>query len=64
MEEGLVLEEVPRGLFKVRGDSGNEYIAGLPIEKKHSIIRIQRGDRVLLEVSEKNPKRARITAKI
>jgi translation initiation factor IF-1 len=62
--EGVVEEELPRGLYKVRCDDGRSFVAGLPVANRHGIVKILRGDRVLIEVSKADGARARITARL
>ncbi len=62
--EGVVEEELPRGLYKVRCDDGRSFVAGLPAANRHGIVKILRGDRVLMEVSPTDSARARIKARL
>lgn len=62
--EGVVEEEVPRGLYKVRGDDGRTFLAGLPTSSRHGIVKLLPGDRVILEVSPSDDTRARIKRKL
>ena len=62
--EVVVEEEVPRGLYKVRGDDGRTFLAGLPTSSRHGIVKLLPGDRVILEVSPTDDTRARIKRKL
>ena len=62
--EGVVEEEIPRGLYAVRADDGRRLTASLPIRSKHAIVALLRGDRVVVQVSSTDTSRARIVRKI
>ena len=62
--EGIVEEEVPRGLYKVRSEDGRTFLAGLPTASRHAIVKLLPGDRVILEVSPTDDTRARIKRKL
>lgn len=62
--EGVVEEEIPRGLYAVRADDGRRFTASLPIRSKHAIVALLRGDRVVVQVSSTDTSRARIVRKI
>jgi len=55
--------ELPRALYRVRSDDGRTFLAGLPVAKKHGLVRVAKGDRVLVEVSGSDSARARILRK-
>jgi translation initiation factor IF-1 len=61
--EGVVEEELPRGLYAVRSDDGRRFIASLPIRSRHAIVKLLRGDRVKIEVSPTDTSRARIVSR-
>lgn len=61
--EGVVEEELPRGLYAVRSEDGRRFIASLPIRSRHAIVKLLRGDRVRLEVSPVDSSRARIVGR-
>lgn len=63
-QEAQVEDELPQGLYRVRTGDGTEYFAGLPTHRNHGTVRVRRGDRVLIEVSINDSKRARIVAVI
>jgi translation initiation factor IF-1 len=58
--EGVVEEELPRGLYAVRSEDGRRFVASLPIRSKHAIVKLLRGDRVMVQVSTTDTSRARI----
>ena len=58
--EGIVEEELPRGLYAVRSEDGRRFVASLPIRSKHAIVKLLRGDRVMVQVSTTDTSRARI----
>jgi translation initiation factor IF-1 len=62
--EGVVEEELPRGLYKVRCDDGRTFLAGLPAASRHGIVKLLPGDRVVLEASPTDATRARIKGKL
>ena len=62
--EGIVEEEVPRGLYKVRSEDGRTFLAGVPTTSRHAIVKLLPGDRVMLEVSPNDDTRARIKRKL
>ena len=56
-------EELPRALYRVRSDDGRTFIAGLPAASKHGLVKVAKGDRVVVEVSGSDSARARILRK-
>ena len=58
--EGVVEDELPRGLYAVRSEDGRRFVASLPIRSRHAIVKLLRGDRVMIQVSPSDTKRARI----
>ena len=64
MVEGVVEEELPRGLYRVKTEDGRTFLAGLPTSSRHAIVKLLPGDRVLLEVSPTDDTRARIKKKL
>ena len=62
--EGIVEEEVPRGLYKVKSEDGRTFLAGLPAGSRHGIVKLLPGDRVMLEVSPTDDTRARIKKRL
>jgi translation initiation factor IF-1 len=61
--EGSVEEELPRALYRVRSDDGRSFVAGLPASSKHGLVKVARGDRVVVSVSGSDRTRARILKK-
>jgi translation initiation factor IF-1 len=61
--EGSVEEELPGALYRVRTDDGLTFVAGLPASSKHGLVKVARGDRVLVAVSGTDRSRARILKK-
>lgn len=61
--EGLVEEELPRGLYRVRIDDGRTLVASLPAASRHGIVRVARGDRVVVIASSIDGSRAKIVRK-
>lgn len=61
--ECSVEEELPRALYRVRSDDGRTYIAGLPASSKHGLVKVARGDRVMVAVSGSDQTRAKILRK-
>jgi translation initiation factor IF-1 len=58
-----VVEELPRALFRVQSDDGRSFLAGLPSASKHGLVKVARGDRVVVAVSPTDQSRARILRK-
>jgi translation initiation factor IF-1 len=61
---GTVLEAIPSALYRVKTDDGRVLTASLSGVPKQTIVRVIPGDRVLLTVSELDPTRAKIKAKL
>lgn len=61
--EGVVEEELPRGLYAVRADDGRKFTASLPVTSRHGMVKLLRGDRVVIEASLTDKSRARILSK-
>lgn len=62
--EGVIEEELPRGLYAVRSEDGRRFTASLPIKSKHAIVKLLRGDRVMIQVSSTDTTRARIVRRV
>lgn len=58
--EGIVLEALPGGLFKVRCDDGREVIASFGAAAKRVTVKVIPGDRVEVELSPYEPTRGKI----
>lgn len=63
-EAALVEEVLPRGMFRVRLDSGRTLRVGLTPTSRHSMVRLISGDRVLIKVSSQDPSRGHIIKKL
>ncbi|MEZ4233423.1 MAG: translation initiation factor IF-1 [Polyangiaceae bacterium] len=63
-EAGLVEEVLPRGMFRVRLDSGQTVRVGLTPTSRHSMVRLISGDRVQIKVSSHDPSRGHIIKKL
>jgi translation initiation factor IF-1 len=61
---GLVEKTLPQGLYRVLCDDGSTITAALIGIPKQTIVRVVPGDRVILEVSDLDPTRGRIKARI
>lgn len=62
--EGIIDEALPRGLYMVRLDDGRRVRATLGTRAKRVLIKVLKGDRVLVELSAFDPSRGRITGKV
>jgi len=63
VESGVVEAVLPKGLYKVRLDSGSTVTASLGSVARRVTVKIIQGDQVLVERSPYDPTRARITAR-
>ncbi|MBX3183023.1 MAG: translation initiation factor IF-1 [Polyangiaceae bacterium] len=63
-EQGVVAEVLPKGLFRVTLKDGRQLQVGITPSARHSMVRIISGDRVLVEVSPRDPTRGHITTKL
>ena len=61
---GVVAEQLPRGLYRVRLDRGRDVVAHAAGRVDRNFIRLLIGDRVQLELSPVDAGRGRIVAKI
>jgi translation initiation factor IF-1 len=59
--EGVVVEELRGGMFRVKLDQGHEVLAHVSGKLRRHRIRILPGDRIQLEVSPYDLNRGRIT---
>lgn len=59
--EGVVKEPLPNAMFRVELENGHEVLAQISGKMRMHCIRILPGDRVKLEISPYDLKRARIT---
>lgn len=62
--EGIVVETLPKSLFRVRLDDGRQVRATLSTQAKRVTVKVLPGDRVELTLSPYDPTRGRITARI
>jgi translation initiation factor IF-1 len=62
--EGVVEAALPQGLYRVTLQSGMKITASLGGVAKQTTVRLIPGDRVLLEISEIDPTRGKITRRI
>ena len=62
--EGIIDEVIPRGLYAVRLEDGRTIRATLSTGAKRVTIKVLKGDRVLLEMSDFDPSRGRITSRL
>ena len=62
--EGVVVETLPKSLFRVRLDDGRQVRATLSTQAKRVTVKVLPGDRVELTLSPYDPTRGRITARI
>lgn len=60
-KQGVVLELLPNATFKVKLDDESEVLAHLSGKMRLNLIRVLRGDRVAVEVSEYDTAKGRIT---
>ncbi len=64
VEEGVVLENLPNTLFKVRLDSGSEILAHLSGKMRIYYIKVLLGDRVRVELSPYDATKGRIVHRL
>ncbi|MFK7986175.1 MAG: translation initiation factor IF-1 [Sandaracinaceae bacterium] len=62
--EGTVEQALPRGLYAVRLDDGRRVRATLSTTAKRVMVKVLEGDRVLMKMSEFDPSRGRISARL
>jgi translation initiation factor IF-1 len=63
-EEGIIESAEPRGLFRVRLDSGQMLTAGVSSQAKRVTVKFLPGDRVVVQRSPIDPSRGRITQRL
>jgi translation initiation factor IF-1 len=61
---GVVMEQLPKALFRVRLDSGHDVVAHLSGDPRRNFIRILTGDRVNVALSPRDVKRGRIVERL
>jgi translation initiation factor IF-1 len=59
--QGMVMEKLPNGVFRVQLEHGHEVLAHVSGKMRMKFIRIMVGDRVSLEISPYDLTRGRIT---
>jgi translation initiation factor IF-1 len=62
--EGVVTEQLPSGLYRVRVDGGGALVAHIADRMDRNFVRILVGDHVKLERSPVDPARGRIVEKV
>ena len=63
-EQGIVEAALPRGLYRVALESGDKVTASLGGTTKQTTVRVIPGDRVMVERSELDPSRGKITSRL
>ncbi len=58
--EGIIVETLPNGLFRVEVGEGHQFIAHVSGKMRMRFVRLMRGDRVLVELSPYDLTRGRI----
>ena len=58
--EAKIIEVLPRSLFKVKIEDGREVLCHVALPVRNTLGRVLEGDRVIVELSEYDPKRGRI----
>ena len=61
---GTVVEQLPRALYRIRLDAGQQVTAHIADRVERNFIRVLVGDRVRIELSPRNMGRGRIVGKI
>jgi len=62
--EGIILDAMPQGLFRVQLDDGRRVIASLGAEARRVTVKIIPGDRVSVELSPYDPTRGKIKGRL
>jgi translation initiation factor IF-1 len=62
--EGIVTEQLPSGLYRVRVDGGGAIVAHIADRMDRNFVRVLVGDHVRLERSPVDPGRGRIVEKV
>lgn len=62
--QGVVEKTLPQGLYRVKCDDGNTRTVALTGIAKQTLVRVIPGDKVIIEVSDLDPSRGRITVRI
>jgi translation initiation factor IF-1 len=64
MSEGIVLDAMPQGLYRVQLDDGRKVIVSLGATARRVTVKVIPGDRVAVELSPYDPTRGRITGRL
>lgn len=64
LEEGIILETLPQGLYRVRTDDGRRVVVSLGGVARQVTVKVIPGDRVKVEVSPFAPTRGKIVARL
>lgn len=64
LAEGKIIEALPNDLYRVACDEGGQVIASLGGAARQSIVRVIPGDRVLVEISSRDPSRGKIKRRL
>ena len=62
--QGIVEEAIPHGLYRIVCDDGARVTASLGGAARQAIVRVIPGDRVLIELSSRDPNRGKITRRL
>lgn len=60
MRDGIILDAMPQGLYRVQLDDGRMVIASLGAVTRRVTVRVIPGDRVTVELSPYDPTRGQI----
>ena len=63
-EQGVVDAALPRGMYRVVLESGDKVTASIGGATKQTTVRVIPGDRVMIERSEFDPSRGKITRRL
>lgn len=63
-QEGTVLEALPQGLYRIACADGTKVTASLGGTARQATVRVIPGDRVLIEISSRDPGRGKITRRL
>lgn len=62
--EGIILDAMPQGLYRVQLDDGRRVIASLGAATRRVTVKVIPGDRVSVELSPYDPTRGRIKGRL
>jgi translation initiation factor IF-1 len=63
-QPGVIDEVMPKSLFRVRLQDGRMLRAGLDDKSRHGIVRLLKGDAVIVRIFEHDPTRGSIQKKL